>query len=259
MDARDEFDPRMSYQMNRLPTDRPLSVYVLIAVIVVIWLATELTGGTNDMENMVRWGANFSPFVTSGEFWRLLSANWLHFGVQHLALNAYSLYALGSQVESLFGRRRFLAIYLLSGVSGAVMSYWLTAGLSAGASTSIFGMFGAMLVYYYRQREVIGSESQAQLRRMLVLLAINVVFGLLPGTRIDNWGHAGGLLGGVALAWFLCPRYVRTDGLMRRDVELTTPYIADENTLGRNWAVLALFVAVLAAFTVALAAARSGG
>jgi len=239
--------------------DRPAVVYALIAAIAVVWLATELTGGTSNLDNMIRWGANFAPLVTGGEYWRLLTASWLHFGVQHLALNAYSLYALGSDVESLFGRRRFLAMYLLSGVSGALLSYSLTNGLSAGASTSIFGMFGAMLVYYYRQRDVIGPESRTQLRRMLVLLAINVVFGLLPGTRIDNWGHAGGLLGGVALAWFLCPRYVRTDGLMRRDVELTTPYIADENTLGRNWAVLALFVVVLAAFTVALAAARSGG
>jgi len=174
--------------------------------------------------------------------------------VQHLAVNAYSLYALGSQIEALFGRSRFLTIYLLSGISGAVASYVLTNGLSAGASTSIFGLFGALFVYFYRQRHVIGSASRAQLQHLIIVLVINVVFGVVAG-GIDNWGHAGGLLGGLVLGWFLCPRYVRADALGRRDVELATPFIADENSLARNWLIVLAFVLVLGAIAYAASAA----
>jgi rhomboid protease GluP len=255
-EQRDELDATSSVDTaaRRLPMVQPRIVYVLIAAIALVWLATELTGGTDDNLHMVNWGANFAPLVTMGEYWRLLTANWLHFGVQHLAVNAYSLYALGSQIEALFGRSRFLTIYLLSGISGAVASYVLTNGLSAGASTSIFGLFGALFVYFYRQRHVIGSASRAQLQHLIIVLVINVVFGVVAG-GIDNWGHAGGLLGGLVLGWFLCPRYVRADALGRRDVELATPFIADENSLARNWLIVLAFVLVLGAIAYAASAA----
>lgn len=226
---------------GRLPTAAPLLSYVLIGVIVVVWLISEVTGGTNDPVHMVAMGANYAPLVMLGEYWRLFTANWLHFGVQHLAVNAFSLYALGTQVESLFGRRRFLVIYLLSGISGAVASFVLTRGFSAGASTAVFGMLGALAVYFYRQRRVIGDVSRERLRSLLTVLAINVVFGLVA-SNIDNWGHAGGLLGGVVLGWVLCPRYVSALGRPRRSFELATPYIADENSLARQWPAVALFI-----------------
>ena len=233
-------DPR------RLPTAEPRLTYVLIGIIVVVWLISEVTGGTDDPVHMVVMGANFAPLVMLGEYWRLFTANWLHFGIQHLAVNAFSLYSLGTQVEALFGRRRFLAMYLLSGVSGAVLSFVLTRGLSAGASTAVFGMLGALAVYFYRQRSVIGDVGRERLRNLMLVLAINVAFGLVAG-NIDNWGHAGGLLGGVVLGWVLCPRYVGVSGRPWQSYELATPSIADENSLARQWPAVALFVVALAA------------
>jgi len=244
-------EPEQAIEDGRtLPTAAPLLSYVMIGVIVVVWLISEVTGGTDDPLHMVAMGANYAPLVMAGEYWRLFTANWLHFGVQHLAVNAFSLYSLGTQVESLFGRRRFLTIYLLSGISGSVASYVLTSGLSAGASTAVFGMLGALAVYFYRQRGVIGDVSRERLRSLLMVLAINVVFGLVA-TNIDNWGHAGGLLGGAVLGWALCPRYVSAFGRPRRLFELATPYIADENSLARQWPVVASFIAVMVAVVLA--------
>ncbi len=235
----------------------PRLVYGIMVVIGVLWLATEVTGGSNNVRNMIAWGANFAPYVTRGEYWRLFTANWLHFGIQHLLFNGYSLYALGRSVESLFGPRRFAVLYLLTGVSGALASYIFTDGLSAGASTALLGLFGALMVYFYRQREVIGNSSRAQLRQLVIVLIINVVFGFLPGSRIDNWGHAGGLLGGLMLGWFLCPRYVAADGVERGGGELATPYIVDANSLAKQWLVLLAFVGALVAVTLVVVMLRA--
>jgi rhomboid protease GluP len=188
--------------------------FVLIGILAVIWLAVTFTGGSTNSENLIRWGANYAPLVREGDYWRLLTANWLHIGSAHLFFNGYALFAIGPQVERYYGRKRFLSIYLLSGVCGAIFSYALTQGLSAGASTSIFGLFGALVVYFYRQRDVLGEISRQQLINLGISLALNVMIGLAPGSNIDNWGHFGGFVGGVAVAWFLMPR-LRTDTMWR--------------------------------------------
>jgi rhomboid protease GluP len=247
-----------------LPLAKPQLTYVILGALAVIWLLTEVTGGSTNSRNMVRWGANFAPLVTEGEFWRLLTANWLHFGVQHIMFNGYSLYVLGTQVESLFGPRRFMAIYLLSGVSGSLASYVLTNGLSAGASTSLFGLFGALVVFFYKQRNLLGGTSLRQLQHLGIVLLVNVVLGFLPGSNIDNWGHAGGLIGGAALAWFLAPTYIRTDPLARafggvlpayKRPELANDDITDTNTIGKQGLVLGVFVVALIALSILAASA----
>ena len=189
--------------------------------------------------------------------WRLFTANWLHFGLEHVFFNGYSLYVLGRSVESLFGPRRFTALYLLSGLSGALASYVFTNGLSAGASTALLGLFGALMAYFYRQREAIGNSSRAPLQQLWIVLVINIVFGLVPGSRVDNWGHAGGLLGGLVLGWFLCPRYAPVESGARSGGELATPYIVDTNSLVKQWPVLVAFAIVLVAVTIGMTALRS--
>lgn len=240
-----------------LPLARPLLAYVFLGVIAVLYVLTEISGGPNRSVLML-YGANIAEAVTAGEYWRLITANFLHWSPTHILFNGYALYSLGTQVESLFGPRRFAAVYLLSGVTGALFSYVITHGTSAGASTSIFGLFGALAVFYYKQRKILGGTSQRQLQQLGFILLLNLILGFSPGSNIDNWGHAGGLIGGLILAWFLSPQYVPTESIAlapaeieqrHQRPELSNEHITDANSLARQAFTIAIFVAVVGALT----------
>lgn len=197
--------------------------YLFLGLNLIIFIAMEVTGGSANALNLVRFGANYAPLVSAGEYWRLITANFLHIGVLHLLVNSYALYILGREVETIFGSARFTSLYLLSGVSGAIFSYMLTRGLSAGASTSLFGLFGALAVFFYKQRKLLGAFGRQMLINLGVTLLINVIIGLSPGSSIDNWGHVGGVIGGAILAWYLCPIYT-----LANPSELHAPATADD-------------------------------
>ncbi len=240
-----------------LPLARPLLAYVFLGLIAVLYVLTEISGGPNRSVLML-YGANIAEAVTAGEYWRLVTASFLHWSPTHILFNGYALYSLGTQVESLFGPRRFAAVYLLSGVTGALLSYVITHGTSAGASTSIFGLFGALAVFYYKQRKILGGTSQRQLQQLGFILLLNLILGFSPGSNIDNWGHAGGLIGGLILAWFLSPDYVPTEPAAQSQAEilpsrsrpeLSNAYITDANSLGRQAFTIAVFIAAVGALT----------
>lgn len=241
-----------------LPMVKPRFTYVFIGICAVVFVLMTLTGGTESSRNLIRWGANYAPLVDAGEYWRLFTANFIHIGVLHLAFNLYALFQLGQQVEAIYGYPRFIAIYLLSGLSGAVFSYLLTHGLSAGASTSLFGLFGALVVYFYKHREMFGKAGQQQLINLGVILLVNVIIGLSPGSNIDNFGHLGGFIGGAVLAWFLCPRYAPVDPFANalapamsptRKPELSNGIVMDTNSLPKQLLPVTLFVLALVALT----------
>jgi rhomboid protease GluP len=242
----------------RLPLARPRWVYVFLAINIVMFAALELTGGSTNAGNLVRFGANFAPLVAEGQVWRLVTANFLHIGILHVVVNAYALYTLGMEAEALFGHPRFIVLYLLSGVSGAIFSYMLTQGLSAGASTALFGLFGALTVFFYRQRGLLGNLGQQRLINLGMVLVVNVVIGFSPGSNIDNWGHLGGLLGGAVLGWILCPRYVlvgpRAPSPWPLDAggspELSNARVVDTNSLARQTPLVVAFVGGLVILTV---------
>ena len=246
-----------------IPTVRPRWTYVFLAINIVIFLATTATGGNNS--DIMAAGANIAQLVAAGEYWRLFTANWLHASVLHIALNAYAIYALGTQVEAVYGYPRFVTIYLLSGIAGAIFSYVFTHGTSVGASTSLFGLFGALVVYFYKNRRIFGQMGQQQLINLGVTLAINVFLGLSPGSNIDIAGHAGGFIGGLALAWFLCPRYEPADPVARafdsvvpqhRKPELANAYMTDANSLPKQLLPVTLFAVALVALTALVTALR---
>jgi rhomboid protease GluP len=259
-----------------IPLARPRWTYIFIAINVIVFAAmvvdgflqgglgiAVLTGGRGISSILIDFGANFAPLVASGQFWRLFTANFIHIGILHLLFNMYALFQLGIQVEATYGPRRFIVIYLLSGVSGAVFSYMFTRGLSAGASTSIFGLFGALVVYFYKHRELFGRMGQQQLINLGVILLINVIYGLSPGASVDNWGHAGGFIGGVILAWFLCPRYEPVNPFAsafepalpaNRKPELSNGVVMDANSLSQQLFVVASFIVGLIVLTLAATA-----
>jgi rhomboid protease GluP len=149
-------------------------------------------------------GALIPALVAQGEWWRLLSSMFLHSGAVHLGLNMLSLYFLGSFVEQAFGRGRFLALYLLSGVSGG-LAYLYFGGFdeaAVGASGAIFGLLGGVLGYALRRGTF--SWQNPLIRQLLILLALNLYIGFsIP--NISNTAHLGGLAGGFAFGWLVAP------------------------------------------------------
>jgi rhomboid protease GluP len=149
-------------------------------------------------------GALVPALVAQGESWRLISSVFLHSGIAHLGFNMLSLYFLASFVEEAFGRGRFLALYLLSGVSGG-LAYLYFGGFNeaaVGASGAIFGLLGSVLGYALRQGTF--SWQNPLIRQLVILLALNLYLGFsIP--NISNTAHLGGLAGGFAFGWLMSP------------------------------------------------------
>jgi membrane associated rhomboid family serine protease len=212
---------------------------ILIAVNVGMFLiemvsgAVGLMGGGSTL-TLVKLGALVPAYVgVYHEYWRLLSAMFLHGSLIHLAFNMYALYIGGSYLEMLAGKAKYLAIYLVAGVAGNVLVYLLSPPLTPtiGASTAIFGVFAALFVYSIHHR---GSPVGRALQSMGVIILINLVITFI-GPNISWQGHIGGLIGGVAAS----------EALMlfgRRD--LRAPFSA------RDAALVAGIVAVLVVLVV---------
>ena len=256
--AQNPRNPQASWRA-RLPVVRPRWVYVFLVINVILFGAMELTGGSENSDTLIRFGANYAPLVRSGEYWRLLTANFLHIGLLHLLVNSYALYILGVEVEALFGHQRFIVIYLLTGISGAIFSFMITQGLSAGASTSLFGLFGALVVFFYKQRRLLGNFGQQRLISLGLTLLINVIIGLTPGSHIDIWGHFGGFLGGLILGWFLCPQYELVNPFTnafapalssRNKPELSNGEVMDTNSLAKQSFSVGMFALGLIVLTI---------
>lgn len=152
------------------------------------------------------WGAKWGPGIVHGQWWRLVAPLFLHGGLLHLGFNMYALYVLGPGLERLMGRWAFALLYFVSGYTGVVVSFALDTSPSLGASTAIFGLIGAYIVIYYQNRDVFGPAANAVLRNAILLALVNLAFGAsVP--QVDNWGHVGGLLGGMVFTALGGPRY----------------------------------------------------
>ena len=137
-------------------------------------------------------GANISDFVKMGEVYRIITCTFIHAGIIHLLCNMYSLYIIGSQLETFIGKARFIFVYIISAISGSLMSLIFTAGASVGASGAIFGLLGSLLYFGYHYRIYLGSVLKNQIIPIIIL---NILLGfMLPG--VDNAAHIGGLIGG---------------------------------------------------------------
>jgi len=180
---------------RRLHLRRPRSFTMILLGINLAVFAIELVlGGPGRV--LVDMGAMVPVLIAQGEYWRLVSAMFLHVTIMHMLLNAFGLYIFGSLVEGVFGSARFLAIYLVTGFCASAASYAFgdPFGAAAGASGAIFGLLGAWLAYNLRRRSL--SLARANIQGAIVLIAINLVFGFtVPG--IDNLAHIGGLVAGV--------------------------------------------------------------
>jgi membrane associated rhomboid family serine protease len=189
----------------------------LIAVNVTACLACALFVGGDDEAALIRAGALFRPAVLAGEWWRAFSAQFLHAGLVHLAVNMYGLYLLGRFSEDVLGSGRYLIVYLVGGLMGAAASTGVSAGgLSVGASGAIMGLLGALIVLLVLRR---GSWPEAWRRALLwnlvFLGALQIYIGFQV-SMIDNAAHVGGMLGGAVAALVVAPGLLLGRGRVAR-------------------------------------------
>ncbi len=198
-----------------IPVTKPVFTRLLVISNVAVFVLTVLYGVVqlgsrdfmgNDLRTLVLFGAKVNQLIALGQVWRLLTATFLHADILHLLFNMYALGSLGYQIESYFGRGRFLAIYILAGLWGSLASYATSSEISVGASGAIFGLAGATAVYFLRYRENFGDAGRSTLRTMLALIAFNLFFGF-TNPQIDNAGHIGGLIGGALVTLGMLPVY----------------------------------------------------
>ena len=180
---------------------------ILLGAIVVVFLAETVLGGSTSTRTLTKLGAQVNSLVAGGDYWRLLTAMFLHIGVMHLAFNGWALFSIGRDVEAFYGSGWFVAIALLTGLAGNVAYYVLGSDvLSAGASGAIFGLIGAETAFFLRNRPLFGKFGRDRLANLAVMIGINLVFGFTV-QGINNIAHLGGLLLGAVLGFVLAPRY----------------------------------------------------
>jgi membrane associated rhomboid family serine protease len=154
-----------------------------------------------------RCGAMHGESLDQGELWRLISASFLHVEGIHLLLNAVALFVLGRLCEAVFGSVRLLWLFLVAGAGGAALSWFAGNPLSVGASSAVFGLMGAAIVFGWRHGADLPARARSFFRwKLLPWLALNLALGLLP--FIDAYGHLGGLIAGSALTLVLGNRVV---------------------------------------------------
>ena len=237
---------------------QPFWTYVFLAIIAAFFCGQVATGYSlsgNGYGNgtLTDWGVFYKPAVLAGEWWRLITPIFLHFGLQHIFFNSLALLLFGIQIEPWLGGKRFVLFFMLTGIAGNLLTFYTTTGdgaIEAGASGAIFGILGASLSFFYRNRNTLGAYGQAALRNMLVNMGINLVFTFaVPGIGIQ--AHLGGLIAGLFLGYFVTPFQAR-------------PFASDKpdsNAIARSfvlnwWPVAVVAVVEAVAFYLAL---QSGG
>lgn len=200
--------------LDRLKSFAPIPwlTYGLIAVNVTVWLASLLQGAGvmgSPPDLLLGWGGNAASEVQRGQWWRLLTAIFLHNGLLHVALNMLGLYSVGVTVERIYGHRLFALIYFGSGLVGSALSLHFAAqkAVSVGASGAVFGVAGALLVAMLQHRNALPKTMG---RQTLISATLFIFYSLAQGFAkpgIDNAAHVGGLLAGGLLAYILPERF----------------------------------------------------
>ncbi len=177
----------------------------LVAVNVLVFLVLEILGDTEDAYFMLNHGAIYpTNILENGEYWRLITATFMHFGFTHLLNNMIILIAAGNILEKAMGHWKYLLLYLLAGLGGSALSFaqMVHSGsysVVAGASGAIFGIVGALLWVVIVHR---GHYESLTGKGLLFMIAICLYYGIATG-GVDNWGHLGGLIGGFLLGILL--------------------------------------------------------
>jgi rhomboid protease GluP len=193
-----------------IPTKGFFITPILLDLNILIFIVMVLSGVSiwqPDSESLLSWGANFRSMTLDGEWWRLITSCFLHIGIFHLLLNMYALLYIGVLLEPNIGRTRFIAAYLLTGITSSMTSlWWHDLTISAGASGAIFGIYGVFLAMLTTNL-IEKTARKALLTSIAVFVGYNLIGGLKDG--IDNAAHIGGLLGGLVIGYAFIPSLKR--------------------------------------------------
>jgi rhomboid protease GluP len=233
-------DPPGAYVAEPLPPPRrrPRSIlsapgtYVLVGVncAVFIWMVLHgVSPSEPTVEQLKHFGATNAALILHGQWYRLITATFAHVGLIHIATNMWCLWNLGLLGEPLLGPWGMIAVYMLTGVAGNLLSLLVNVlmrdfvSVGAGASGAVFGIAGILIVLLSNKKLPIPAFELNRLRRSVIQFAgLNLIIGLgtiiLPVIRIDNSAHVGGFLSGLALGVPLVPRMTsgRTRYLQRQ-------------------------------------------
>ena len=191
--------PRGRALRRRTPATTAIAGAILVAFAIQI-----AKGATSDAEKLFHLGAIWGPAIfAGGEYWRLLTAMFLHGGVLHLVMNLIALVQIGSMFELMFGTRRFLTIYFVAGLLASLTSAYFTEGPSVGASGAIFGILGAFVLSVKRSPRWRHERFARNIvKQLLFWIVANIIIGFqIP--QIDNSAHLGGLITGLLLGAIL--------------------------------------------------------
>ena len=206
-----------------MPRSAPYVTYSIVGVTALIFILQLATQTLLRTDIPAVFFIKSNALIRAGQIWRLLTPMLLHASLVHIGFNMYALLSFGTGLERHFGHGRFLLLYLLGAFGGNVLSFLFTDGNSLVASTAIFGLLGAEAVFLIQNRKLFAGQFRSAIGNIIFIAVINLfIIGSLPG--IDNWGHIGGLLGGLIFTSFAGPSY---------EVEGISPayYLADKRPL----------------------------
>lgn len=179
---------------------KPFFTWLILAIQIILFLLMEFIGSSQDSLTLILFGAKFSPLIAAGQYWRLITPIFLHIGFTHLLFNSLTLYYLGSMVERVAGHTKFLAIYLLSGIMGNLFSYQFSDSISAGASTSLFGLFAFFIALSRIYPDNLSVKQLGDQYKGLII--INIILNIFM-SNVDIAGHIGGAVGGLLITYAL--------------------------------------------------------
>ena len=197
INAKTERDNRM-YEKTFKQKPIIITYLLILACVIPYFIDFIITGpdviSGETLSTLGQLGANYGPLITNGQAYRLFTHMFLHLSLIHILCNMYSLFVIGSQIETFLGKVKYLFIYFISGLCGGLLSALLNGNVpSVGASGAIFGLMGAMLYFCYYYRTYLG---EALKRQIIPVIALNLILGFMM-SGIDNFAHIGGLLGGL--------------------------------------------------------------
>ena len=195
--------PKRKWGEGRLPSWIPQAqstTFIILTANLGLFAATAVMSRSIDIDGQTLWlfGAKHPPSILGyGEYWRLITAGFLHGDLIHILMNSWAFWDLGAQVEDALGTPRYLSVYTFSIITGFLASTMFSGSLSVGASGAIFGLIGAMIAAGMRAGTAMGEEVKQHYTRWAIY---GLVFSLFMG-RIDHACHVGGLAGGFALSY----------------------------------------------------------
>jgi|WetSurMetagenome_2_1015567.scaffolds.fasta_scaffold63329_2 rhomboid protease GluP len=200
-----------------VPNARPVVTYSIIGFTVFVYLLQLAGVYLLKYDVVAALGLKVNSLIRAGQIWRLITPVFLHdsslpYGLLHIGFNMYALFIYGRGLEARFGHWRFTLLYFLGGYAGNVLSFLVTPAPSLGASTAVFGLLAAEGMFILQNRQLFGGRATRALMNILYIAGINLLIGFST-SGIDNFGHIGGILGGILFTWFGGPRW-KLEGFM---------------------------------------------